>query len=594
MYDGKIPGVFVLTATVGEIFESLEKPTAVGDPASLVEVVGATHDSRMVRPGWAFVALRGDKVDGHRFISDAVERGASLVVAEMAPDSIDSSTSVPAGNRQPIDSSTGVPAVERSPIDSSTGVPAGVFETIVNRKSAGAEAGSTEESSAGQQACGRKHSGPAWITVDNSREALGIVSAVVYGRPTSRMALVGITGTNGKTTLTYLLESIIKAWGGSPGIIGTINYRWDGKEFDAARTTPEASDLQRILAEMVSQGVTHGIMEVSSHGLHRGRANGCHFDVGVFTNLTQDHLDYHGTFEEYYQAKKLLFSRLLANSEKTEKWAVVNLDDEYGRRLFSELSGLDRLGYGMVEDAQVRPFGAKLSSEGISGRAQCPGGTVALDSRLTGTFNLSNLLAAVAVADRLGIPPHIIGEGISKVASVPGRLERVVFEDADIFVDYAHTPNALKNVLSALSAVKKGRMVTLIGCGGDRDKAKRSLMGMEAAAGSDFVVITSDNPRSEDPLEIINQVEQGVRGFGFKGTVGSVNGDGMEPGHYAVIPERRRAIAWAVRALKPGDTLLVAGKGHETYQEIRGVRHPFDDRQVLREELAGLAGDNDQ
>lgn len=505
-----------MNVSLAEILAVLENPMLAGDSDVLVS--GVTHDSRLIQPGWLFVAISGETSDGHRFVSRAREAGAAAVVAE------------------------------KPPLD--------------------------------------EHRGFPWITVPDTKKALGAAASLVFGNPTAKLTLVGITGTNGKTTLTYLLEAITKAAGGLPGVVGTISYRWGDREHDASRTTPEASDLQALFAEMAESGVTHAFIEVSSHGLHRGRLEGCQFDLGVFTNLTQDHLDYHGTVEDYYLAKRTLFSRLLPESRKRAPVAVVNMDDEFGRRLVSEIEGLPVVSYGSSVNADVHPVDVKLTPEAISCTVATSRGEIQVSSRLTGTFNLSNILAAVAVADRLGISSDAIVAGISSVDLVPGRLERVPSDIGTIFVDYAHTPNALKNVLQALHMVRRGRIITVMGCGGDRDKTKRPLMGLEAAAGSDFVVVTSDNPRSEEPLSIISEVEQGVAGYGFTSFPEALNGRPLCSRSYRVIPDRKEAIAWAIHHLHEGDILLVAGKGHETYQEVNGVRYAFDDREVIREELA--------
>jgi UDP-N-acetylmuramoyl-L-alanyl-D-glutamate--2,6-diaminopimelate ligase len=432
------------------------------------------------------------------------------------------------------------------------------------------------------------HRDVPWIVVPDTRLVLGAVSSIVYGRPTLGMKLVGITGTNGKTTLTFLLEAISTAAGYTPGVIGTITYRWGGKERAAGRTTPEASDLQEILSLMQNDGVTHVFMEVSSHGLCLGRLDGCHFDVRAFTNLTQDHLDFHGTMEEYYLAKRLLFSKTLASPSKGSGLAVVNGDDPYGRRLISEIESAAVITYGASEEFDVHPLDAKVNAQGIDLDVQAKTGRLSLKSKLTGPFNVSNILAAVAVAEGLGIPKEAIGRGIEQVESVPGRLERVPSRVGTIFVDYAHTPSALKNVLEALGMIRSGRIITVMGCGGDRDTTKRPVMGMEAAAGSDLVVVTSDNPRTEDPMHIICQVEEGVRGYGYARLEDEKDGKPLGARGYRVIPDRREAIAWAVRNLRSDDILLVAGKGHETYQEINGVRYPFDDRDVVTEEANRL------
>ncbi|MBI5252649.1 MAG: UDP-N-acetylmuramoyl-L-alanyl-D-glutamate--2,6-diaminopimelate ligase [Desulfomonile tiedjei] len=505
--------------TLKNILAALVNPVVFGD--SSAEISGITHDSRKVRSGWLFVAMRGELTDGHDFIPHAINAGASAIMAEKAPR---------------------------------------------------AEFGNV-----------------SWVMVPDTRIALGHAAAAINGSPTEKLVLVGITGTNGKTTLTFLMESIIKAAGGFPGVVGTVSHRWGNHEQAAANTTPEASDLQHLFGRMVDDGVTHAFVEVSSHGLHRGRLEGCEFDLGVFTNLTQDHLDYHGSFEEYYLAKRVLFRRLLPTSVKKDVAAVMNMDDPYGRRMASEIRGLPVIGYGISGACDVRPVSVKVDCEGVSGKFQTPRGELQINSRLAGSFNLMNILAAIAVSERLNIPTDAIRNGIRAVEVVPGRLERVQSDRAIAFVDYAHTPNALKNVLEALKAMRLTRIVTIMGCGGDRDKTKRPIMGAEAAAGSDFVIVTSDNPRSEDPVEIIRQVEVGVRDSGFVPLPEALNGKPLQSGHYKVIPDRGEAIAWAVRRLSPHDIILVAGKGHETYQEIKGIHYPFDDRDVLREELKKLA-----
>jgi UDP-N-acetylmuramoyl-L-alanyl-D-glutamate--2,6-diaminopimelate ligase len=505
-----------LSTPLKEILGVLENPILDGDPS--VEISGVSHDSRKIRPGWIFVAMVGEKSDGHDFISQAINAGAAAMIAERSR-----------GQE---------------------------FERI------------------------------PWVRVPDSRCALGPVAALLHGRPTAKMILVGITGTNGKTTLTFLLEAIVKAAGGKPGVIGTISHRWGDGTLTAVRTTPEASDLQLLFKEMVEAGVTHTFIEVSSHGLHRGRLLGCDFDLGVFTNLTQDHLDYHGNIEEYYLAKQMLFTKLLPSSSKKSAAAVVNLDDPYGRRLALETKPVPVLGYGSCANCQVRPTAVNMTAEGISATVDTPRGSVRFVSRLTGSFNLMNILAAIAVAEKLEIPSDDVRKGIEAVDAIPGRLERVLSTVGTVFVDYAHTPNAIKNVLEALRTIRTGRIITVMGCGGDRDRSKRPLMGKEAAAGSDFVIVTSDNPRTEDPIDIIKQVEEGVRSYGFKHCSEVLNGQMLNSGCYKVIPERRDAIAWAVKHLKDEDILLLAGKGHETYQEINGVRYPFDDREVLRDELS--------
>ncbi len=509
--------------TLKEIANLLHDPVFFGDPS--VSVAGLTLDSRKVVPGWMFVAMPGEKADGHAFIEDAVRRGAGCIMAERP----------------------------RSP----------QFEQI------------------------------PWIQVRDARKALGPVAAMLCGDPTRELTLIGITGTNGKTTVTYLVESILAAHGAVPGVIGTVEYRWKGNQQDAARTTPEASDLQALCRRMRDDGVTHVVMEVSSHGLHRHRLDGCHFDVGVFTNLTQDHLDYHGNFEDYFRAKQILFDRLLVESCKPDIHAVVNTDDPYGQRLAKEIKEIPIISMGLSPECAVHPLEARFTPHGIWATVKTPRAELSVQAHLAGPFNLANMLTAIAVAEALRIPVEAVVKGIEALSRVPGRLERVPSNLGTIFVDYAHSPDALKTVLAAIQKVTDGRIITIMGCGGDRDRSKRPLMGMEAATASDFVVVTSDNPRSEDPLAIIDQVAQGVVQAGCQPLPDHLHRKPLPPGYFLAIPDRRKAIAWALRHLQSNDVLLVAGKGHETYQEISGIRHPFDDREVVREELEKITAGGD-
>lgn len=513
-----------MNVILADILPLLENPEISGN--SVAPISGVTHDSRRVCLDFAFVAMVGEKVDGHDFVSKACKGGASVIIAEKDP---------PTG-----------------------------FDT----------------------------SKVTWVRVQNSRRALGPIAACVYDRPSESMSLVGITGTNGKTTTTYLLESILRAAQFVPGIIGTISHRWPGVEIAASNTTPEASDIQKMLAEMRQIGVTHVLMEVSSHGLCMRRLDGCNFDAGVFTNLTHDHLDFHLNMEAYYAAKKILFDELLPSSNKRGVYAAINIDDHYGSRLIREISSVPIIKYGLTNKADVYPVNTQISPKGVKADILTPDGPLSVESELVGAFNLSNIMAAVSVSLKLGISREAITTGIKSVKAVPGRLERVVSGSGAIFVDYAHTPNALKNVLQAIRDICQGRLITLMGCGGDRDRTKRPVMGMEAASGSDFVVITSDNPRSEDPIAIIKQIEEGVLKFGFqKISLDSANSV-MKKGTYVVISDRRQAIEWAIRKLEPTDTLLLAGKGHETYQEINGIRYPFDDRVIALKESKKLSSSN--
>jgi len=403
----------------------------------------------------------------------------------------------------------------------------------------------------------------AQAVVPSVREAMGPISAEFYGRPADGMTVVGVTGTNGKTTTTYLLESVFRAAGLPPGVVGTTGVRIDGEPEPFPRTTPEAPDLHRLLAKMADGGVRAVAMEVSSHGLHQHRVGGVRYACAVFTNLTQDHLDYHGTLEEYFRAKAMLFTPEMAER------AAVNLDSPEGRRLLD--TGVPTLTYGLADGADVRADDVRTDASGLSFRV----GPVAVRSRLRGMFNVSNCLAALAASQSVGIEDDVAAEGIEALVGVPGRLEPVeAGQDFLVVVDYAHTPDSVENVLRAARALATGRVIVAFGCGGDRDRGKRPLMGEVATRLADLTIVTSDNPRSEDPLAIVREIEAGARRGG---------------GRYAGGPDRRAAIAAAVATARPGDVVVIAGKGHETGQEFEGGRTiPFDDRLVAAEELRAL------
>ncbi len=400
------------------------------------------------------------------------------------------------------------------------------------------------------------------VRVPSVREAMGPLSAVFFGRPADRLRIVGITGTNGKTTTTYLLESVFRAAGWTPGLIGTTGVRIDGEPTPFPRTTPEAPDLHRLLFDMVRRDVAAVAMEVSSHGLHQHRVDGIRFARSVFTNLSQDHLDYHASMEEYFEAKARLFT-----PELSER-AVVNLDAPEGRRLLRP--DLPALTFGLEADAGVRATDVRTTRDGLSFRV----GAVEVRSPLRGLFNVENCLAAMATARSLGIEDETAAEGIAAVNGVPGRVETV--EEGQAFlvmVDYAHTPDGVGNVLKTARPLASGRLIVVLGCGGDRDRAKRPLMGRVATSLADLTVITSDNPRSEDPLTIIAEIEPGAKEGG---------------GVYVVEPDRRAAIGVAVSEASPGDVVVIAGKGHETGQEFADRTVPFDDRVVAAEEIRAV------
>ncbi len=403
------------------------------------------------------------------------------------------------------------------------------------------------------------------VLVPSVREVMGPLAAEFHGRPAERLTTVGVTGTNGKTTTTFLLEAVFRAAGHTPGVIGTTGVRVDGRLVPFPRTTPEAPDLQELLARMLEEGVDAAAMEVSSHGLHQHRVDGTRFRVAVFTNLTQDHLDYHASMEEYFEAKARLFTPGMSDH------AVVNTDSAEGRRLLRP--ELPTTTYGLEAGAEVHATEVRTTREGISFRV----GDVVVRSSLRGLFNVENCLAALAAARVLGIPDEVAAEGIAAVTGVPGRVEAVeVGQDFLVMVDYAHTPDSLENVLRTARPLTDGRLIVVFGCGGDRDRAKRPLMGRAATGLADLTVLTSDNPRSEDPIAIIEEIERGAR-----------EGDGA----YAVEADRRAAIRLAVGEARPSDVVVIAGKGHEAYQELADRTIAFDDRAVAAEEIRHLLGD---
>jgi len=405
-----------------------------------------------------------------------------------------------------------------------------------------------------------------WIRVPDARKALAIIAANFYGRPADKLALAGITGTNGKTTVSFLVDSILRAAGRQCGLFGTIAHRTPLATRPAETTTPQSLELQRFLAEVVAGDGTHAVLEASSHALALDRLWGCRFAVAIFTNLTRDHLDFHGTFEEYFAAKRRLFEGTGAGAPAV---AVINTDDDSGKRLAGLVPRTITYGLASQPDVTTRKF--SLTANGLDFTADTPIGKLEIRSQLVGRGNLYNLLAAVAAGIGLGIRREDIEAGIRGLAVVPGRFERV--DEGQPFlvvVDYAHTDDALRNLLVTareLTAGGSGRIITLFGCGGDRDRGKRPLMGEAAGRMSDIVVLTSDNPRSEDPLLIINDTLVGLQ---------------RTPAKFFVEPHRARAIEIAVEQARPGDIVLIAGKGHETSQVLKDRTIPFDDREEAR------------
>lgn len=478
-----------------------------------VDVIGVAYDSRKVKHGDVFIAMKGEKVDGHSFINDAVKRGAAAIVYEKIT-----------GSELKADS---------------------------NKLTA--------------------------VKVHDSRKALAYISNNFYERPSDELAIIGVTGTNGKTTTTYLLKSILEAWGKEVGLIGTISYIVKDRHYDAPHTTPEAPEFQAILSEMLLAGCSHVVTEVSSHALAQRRVDYTNFDVAVFTNLTRDHLDFHATMEDYFRAKERLFKEILLK----EGTSVINYDDVWGRKLIGDISG-NVLTYGLETGADMAAVNIKDSFEGLVIDIKFRDRVHGIKSSLIGMHNVYNILSAAGAAVSLNVPWDVIIDGIRKMSSVKGRFEKVdAGQDFLCIVDYAHTEDALERLIYTARELIKGghgawsmehgagnKIITVFGCGGNRDKGKRPVMGKIATSLSDYVVITSDNPRDEDPVEIIKEIEAGA-----------------SRRNYVIEPDRREAIRNAVKLAEAGDILLVAGKGHEDYQEIKGIRHKFSDREALEDAI---------
>jgi UDP-N-acetylmuramoyl-L-alanyl-D-glutamate--2,6-diaminopimelate ligase len=419
--------------------------------------------------------------------------------------------------------------------------------------------------------------GPTVVRVEDSRTALAQLAARFFDHPSRRLRLVGVTGTNGKTTTAYLVEAILRAAGHRVGLLGTIEYRCGVMTFPGERTTPESSDLQRLLARMRDLGAWGAAMEVSSHSLALHRVTGCEFDVAIFTNLTQDHLDFHGTMERYAEAKAHLFRGLGKDRVKPGvPAAVVNADDPWARFMASATSARV-IRFGLQAEADLFPRATAYDLAGIRASVSSPWGPLEITSPLVGRHNLANILGAAGACLHLGLPREVVEAGIANLPAVPGRFEKVeAGQPFGVAVDYAHTPDALERVLMFAREFALGRLLVVFGCGGDRDRGKRPLMGEVAARLSDRAFVTSDNPRSEEPVAIIKEIEIGVK----KGSP-----DGKT---HATIPDRREAIGAALAEARGGDLVVIAGKGHETYQILRDRTIPFDDRVVAREALAAL------
>jgi UDP-N-acetylmuramoyl-L-alanyl-D-glutamate--2,6-diaminopimelate ligase len=408
------------------------------------------------------------------------------------------------------------------------------------------------------------------VVVPDSRVALASLSCTFYGNPSHALSLLGITGTNGKGTTAYLLDAVLARDGRRTGIIGTLGVKRGEGTTPLDRTTPEAPDLQRILRQMADEGVRDVLMEVASHALAQHRVDGCRFRGAVFTNLTQDHLDFHKTLDAYRAAKRLLFERV-----EPDGIAVVNADDPSAQAMASATRA-PVITYGIGSRADVRAEDLRLHLSGAEFTAVTPQGRFPVRLRLHGRFNVYNALAAIAATNALGVPHKVIGPALAEFAGVPGRFEAIQEgQPFGLIVDYAHTPDGLENVLQAVKDFATGRTLVVFGCGGDRDRTKRPVMGRIAVRLADVAIVTSDNPRSEEPQAIIDEIVTGTRD----------RGPGTLRARVEVEPDRRLAIRRAIELARPGDVVILAGKGHEPYQEVRGVKHPFDDRVVAREAL---------
>jgi UDP-N-acetylmuramoyl-L-alanyl-D-glutamate--2,6-diaminopimelate ligase len=412
-----------------------------------------------------------------------------------------------------------------------------------------------------------------WVRVADAREALAILAAAILGDPARSLDLVGVTGTNGKTTTTHLVDAALRAAGEAVGLVGTVQYRVGNRIAEAVRTTPESSDLQALLREMADAGCRRAVLEVSSHSLALKRVHGLEFRVAVFTNLTRDHLDFHGDMDAYFEAKRRLFERHL----RADGHAVVNLDDDRGPDVVAASRGRVFTYSVRNPKADLLAEDIRLSLDGTRFRARTPGGVLEVETPLLGVFNVQNALAAIGAGLALGLPGDAVQRGIAALKGVSGRMERVVAgQDFTVLVDYAHTDDALKNLLETVRGLRPRRVVTVFGCGGDRDRTKRPLMGAVAARLSDVVILTSDNPRSEPPEAILAEIRRGIPAARAADTL--------------VIADRRDAIARALEMGGEGVVVVIAGKGHEPYQVLRDRTVPFDDRQVARDVLARLAG----
>jgi UDP-N-acetylmuramoyl-L-alanyl-D-glutamate--2,6-diaminopimelate ligase len=505
------------------------------------EISGISFDSRNIKSGDIFFALRGEKVDGHIFIDEAINKGASSIVYQRGYVPL----KIKNGHEQ------------KARRQENNNVPSPPLKL--------------------KGEMGSYLSSVTWIGVNDCRDALAYISNKYYGEPSKDLTVIGITGTNGKTTTSYLIRAILEKSGNATGLIGTISYFIKNKKYEAYHTTPEAPVFQAMLRHMVEEGCRFAISEVSSHALSQNRVSYTKFKIAVFTNLTRDHLDFHKNMEEYFLAKKRLFTELLSE----DGTAIINEDDIYGKRILAELKDSKKrvITYSLKNDsADICAINISTTFKGTKFTLKI-GNDIFEDitSPLIGITNVYNMLSAIAVTIALNIPLPVIKAGLSDISGIKGRFENVdLGQDFLAIVDYAHTEDALERLIMTArrlidsdgSFKNDRKIITIFGCGGNRDKGKRKVMGDIATRLSDFVIITSDNPRYEDPREIIKDVELGVT-----------------KDNYIVVPDRKTAVELAVNIASSGDILLLAGKGHEDYQEIRGIRYNFSDRNVLEAAL---------
>ncbi len=503
--------------TISELLEGLNIKRTDGPLNTVIK--GVAYNSRLVEKDFLFVAVKGFRVDGHDYINDALSRGAAAIVMENA---------------------RAVEDVKQ--------------HADLNRIS--------------------------FVEVPDSRKALPLIASAFYGHPSKSLSLVGITGTNGKTTTSFITKSIIEAGGSKAGLIGTISCMTGERTEVSVNTTPESLDLQRYLKEMVTNKMEYAVLEVSSHALSLDRVRGCSYKAAAFTNFTQDHLDFHNTMDEYFSAKTRIFDSLAEDGK-----AVLNMDDPMISQLAGEMKN-DVVTFGINNDAMIQAdnieeTGAKsmdgghMVPSGLSFDVSTPEGGFRIDSKLIGRFNVYNILASIGIAYALGIDEDTIKKGVMAAEPVAGRFENLdEGQDFLCIVDFAHTEDALRKLIEEARLMTKGRVITVVGCGGDRDRSKRPLMGLAASELSDLVFITSDNPRTEDPMEIIEDMVKGIK-----------------KDNYIIRADRETAIKEAVLIAEEGDTVIAAGKGHENYQDIKGEKHNFSDKEILikaiRDRLAG-------